>query len=97
MQLRRRSKKRRLVDAVGAYLKLKAISKAAKGARKGVKGLAAYKATKSVAKRAPTPVKALPVVAGVGAAGAVVAAKRRHHDDAPQPVESANHAEPALV
>jgi len=83
MQLRRRTKKRRLVDAVGTYLKFKAISKSAKAARKGLKGLAAYKVTKSAAKRAPTPVKALPVVAGVGAAGAVVARKRRQAGDAP--------------
>ena len=87
MKLRRRStKKRRLVDAVGTYLKFKAIEKAVKGARKGVKGLAAYKATKGVAKRAPTPVKALPVVAGVGAAGAagaVVVRKRRRADETP--------------
>ena len=62
MQLRRRSKKRRALDAVGTYLKFKAISKAAKGARKSLKGYAAYKTTKSVAKRAPKPVKALPVV-----------------------------------
>ena len=54
MELRRtHSKKRRLTGAIGTYLKFKAISKFAKGARKGVKGLAAYKTTKSVAKRAP--------------------------------------------
>jgi len=77
MRIRHRSKKRRALDAVGTYLKFKAISKAARGAGKAAKGFAAYKATKGVAKKAPTPVKALPVVAGVGVAGAVAARKRR--------------------
>ena len=83
MRIRHRSKKRRAVDAVGTYLKFKAISKAARGATKALKGMAAYKATKGVAKKAPTPVKALPVVAGVGVAGAVAARKRRQQGDAP--------------
>jgi hypothetical protein len=64
MRLRRQSKKRRLVDAAGTYLKFKAISKAIKAARHGIAG-------------APKAVKALPLVAGVGAAGAVAARKRR--------------------
>jgi hypothetical protein len=83
MRIRHRSKKRRAVDAVGTYLKFKAISKLAKGAGKTVKGMAAYKATKGAAKKAPAPVKALPVVAGVGVAGAVAARKRRHHEPTP--------------
>jgi hypothetical protein len=57
MRLRRKSKKRRLADAIGTYLKFKAISK--------------------LVRRAPKVAKALPVVAGVGAAGAVAARKRR--------------------
>jgi hypothetical protein len=77
MRFRNRSKKRRAVDAVGAYLKFEAIGKAAKGAGKTIKGFAAYKA----AKRAPKPVKALPLVAGVGVAGAVAARKRRHNEE----------------
>lgn len=64
MKLRRQSKKRRAVDVVGTYLKFKAISKFAKAARKGIAG-------------APKAVKALPLVAGVGAAGAVAARRRR--------------------
>jgi hypothetical protein len=84
MRIRNRSKKRRAVDAIGAYLKFKTISKAAKGAGKTIKGLAAYKATKSAAKRAPKPVKALPVVAGVGMAGAVAARKRRKQEEEPE-------------
>ena len=68
MRLRRnRSKTSRLTSALATYLKFKAMTKAFKAARKSMKGLAAYKATKTVAKKAPTPVKALPVVAGVGA------------------------------
>jgi hypothetical protein len=85
---RTKSKKRRALDAVGTYLKFKAISKSAKGATKAVRGWAAYKATKGAAKKAPTPVKALPVVAGVGVAGAVAARKRRRHDDGPVPADS---------
>ena len=76
MRLRRRSTKSRLARAAGSYLKFKAASKAVKAVTKGVKGWAAYKA----AKRAPTPVKALPVVAGVGVAGAVAARKRRQSE-----------------
>ena len=79
MRIRHRSKKRRALDAVGTYLKFKAISKAVKGGRKAIKGYAAYK----VAKQAPAPVKALPVVAGVGAAGAVAARKRRQREATP--------------
>ena len=74
MRLRRQTKKRRVADTVGTYLKFKAIGKAAQTARKGVTGLAAYKAVKS----APKSVKALPLVAGVGAAG------RRGGAQAPQ-------------
>jgi hypothetical protein len=79
MRLRRQSKKRRVADAVGAYLQFKAISKTAKAARKSLQGFAAYKA----AGRAPAAVKALPLVAGVGAAGAVAARRRRHTEAAP--------------
>jgi len=67
MRLRRQSKKNRALDAIGTYLKFKAMAKAAKGVRKGVAG-------------APTAVKALPVVAGVGAAGAAAARKRRQSE-----------------
>jgi hypothetical protein len=65
MRLRRnsKSKKRRAAEAVGTYLKFKAISK--------------------FVKSAPTAVKALPLVAGVGAAGAVAARKRRNSSPSP--------------
>jgi hypothetical protein len=66
-----RSKKRRAVDAVGTYLKFKAIAKAGKTVRRMVARRSAMKAS--------MPVKVLPVVAGVGVAGAVAARKRRHH------------------
>jgi hypothetical protein len=84
MRMRRRSKKRRALGAVGTYLKFKAIRKAAQGATKAVKGMAAYKATRGAARKAPKPMKALPVVAGVGVAGAVAARKRRHNNGAPE-------------
>jgi hypothetical protein len=79
MRLRRTSRKRRLADAATNYLKFKTIAKGAKAVRKAVTGLGPYKA----AKKAPTPVKALPVVAGVGAAGAVAARKRRQPESTP--------------
>jgi hypothetical protein len=84
MRLRRKSKsrKRRIAEAAGTYLKFKAISKFAKGARKTITGLAAYKTAKGAVSHAPAPVKALPVVAGVGAAGAVAARKRRREPTA---------------
>jgi uroporphyrinogen-III decarboxylase len=63
---RRKSRSARIADVLGTYLKLKAASKAAKGARKVAKGTAAYK----VAKRTPM-VKRLPLVAGAGAAAFV--------------------------
>jgi hypothetical protein len=70
-----------MMSAVATYLKFKAIQKTLKATRKSVKGLAAYKTTATMAKKAPTPVKALPVVAGVGAAGAVAARKMRHKEE----------------
>jgi len=90
MRLRRnRSRTSRLTSALATYLKFKAMAKAFKAVRKSAKGLAAYKATKTVAKKAPTPVKALPVVAGVGAAGAagaVAARRKRQQQKEPAPV-----------
>jgi hypothetical protein len=65
MRIRRRASKRtRVASALATYLKFKAIVKFAKGAGKA-------------AKQAPKPVKAIPVVAGLGAVGAAVAVKRR--------------------
>lgn len=90
MRLRRnRSKTSRLTRALATYLKFKAMAKAFKAVRKSAKGLAAYQATKTAAKKAPTPVKALPVVAGVGAAGAagaVAARRKRQQHKEPAPV-----------
>jgi hypothetical protein len=74
MQIRKRKSRAQLVaDALAGYLKLKAASKAAKGARKAAKGTAAYK----VAKKTPI-VKRIPVVAGAGAgiAAAFVAVRK---------------------
>ena len=60
---RRKSRSAQIADALGTYVKFKAASKAAKGARKAAKGTAAYK----VAKRTPV-VKRIPLVAGAGVA-----------------------------
>jgi hypothetical protein len=60
---RRKTRSAQIADALGTYLKFKAASKAAKGARKAAKGTAAYQ----VAKRTPV-VKRLPLVAGAGVA-----------------------------
>jgi len=70
MNLRRRkSKPKQAADLASSYLKLQAVSKTAKGARKAAKGTAAYQ----VAKRTPL-VKRLPIVLGAGVA-AFAAAK----------------------
>jgi hypothetical protein len=60
---RRKSRKAQAVDLLASYLKLKAVSKAAKGARKAAKGTAAYK----VAKRTPI-VRGIPLIAGAAVA-----------------------------
>jgi len=61
-------------DALAGYLKFKAASKAAKGAKKAAKGTAAYK----VAKKTPV-VKRIPIVIGAAAASAAafVAVRKR--------------------
>ncbi len=79
----RKTKKRRMAEAIGTFLKFKAITKAAHA----VKGFVTSKKTRKAVKEAPTVVKAAPVVAGVGVAGAVAARKRRQDDDAPAPAE----------
>jgi hypothetical protein len=71
--IRRRSTARKAADAVGSYLKLKAVAKTAKGAKKAAKGTAAYQ----VAKRTPG-VRRLPIVAGAAVA-AFAATKLLHH------------------
>jgi hypothetical protein len=60
---RRKSRKAQAVDLLGSYLKLKAVTKAAKGARKAAKGTAAYQ----VAKRKPI-LRGIPLLAGAGIA-----------------------------
>jgi hypothetical protein len=83
---RRKSKKSQVVDLLETYLKLQAAKKATKGATKGArkaaKGTAAYK----VAKKTPA-VKRIPIIAGIGVAAAVVAAKLRSSggDESPAP------------
>ncbi len=76
---RRKSRTAKMADALGSFLKLKAVSKAAKGAKKAAKGTAAYQA----AKRTPV-VKRLPIVAGAGIAAFTAARERRGgHDGGP--------------
>src|SRR3954467_15384617 len=67
MNLRRRkSKPQQAADLLASYVKLEAVSKTAKGAKKAAKGTAAYQ----TAKRTPL-VKRTPIVLGaVAAAGA---------------------------
>ena len=72
---RRKSRTAQLGDALATYLKFKAASKAAKGARKAAKGTAAYQ----MAKRTPV-VKRLPLIAGAGVAAAFVASRVLRHD-----------------
>jgi hypothetical protein len=69
---RRKSRATQVADVLGTYLKFKAASKAAKGARKAAKGTAAYQ----VAKRTPL-VKRLPLVAGAGVAAFFATRKLR--------------------
>lgn len=69
---RRKSRKSQAADLLGTYLKLKAASKATKGARKAAKGTAAYQ----VAKRTPFIRRVPLILAGAGAA-AFVAIKAR--------------------
>jgi hypothetical protein len=73
---RRKSRKAQVADVLGTYLKLKAASKAAKGAKKAAKGTAAYQ----VAKRRPL-VRRVPLIVAGTAAAAFVAAKARGGGD----------------
>lgn len=81
MRLRRRkSRAQQAADAVGSYLKVKAVTKTAKGAKKAAKGTAAYQ----VAKRTPV-VKRLPIVAGAIVAAFAAARLVHHGGDQPAP------------
>jgi hypothetical protein len=70
---RRKSRARQVADAAGSYLKLEAVAKTAKGAKKAAKGTAAYQ----VAKRTPV-VRRLPIIAGAAVA-AFAAVRLVHH------------------
>jgi len=81
MALRRqKSKKSQVVDLLEDYLKLPAAKKATKGATKGARKAAKGTAVYKVAKKTPV-VKRIPLIAGIGVAAAVVAAKLRSSDD----------------
>jgi hypothetical protein len=69
---RRKSRKAQAADLLGSYLKVKAVGKAAKGAKKAAKGTAAYQ----VAKRTPI-VRRVPLIIAGTAAAVFVAAKAR--------------------
>jgi hypothetical protein len=75
---RKKSRKAQAADALGTYLKFKAAGKAAKGAKKTAKGVAAYQ----VAKRTPV-VKRLPLIVAGAAAAVFVASKARGGGDQP--------------
>ena len=77
---RRKSKKSQVVDLLEDYLKLQAAKKATKGATKGARKAAKGTAVYKVAKKTPV-VKRIPLIAGIGVAAAVVAAKLRSSDD----------------
>ena len=81
MALRRqKSKKSQVVDLLEDYLKLQAARKATKGATKGARKAAKGTAVYKVAKKTPA-VRRIPLIAGIGVAAAVVAAKLRSSDD----------------
>ena len=73
---RKKSRKSQAADLLGTYLKFKAASKAAKGAKKAAKGTAAYQ----VAKRTPF-VKRVPLIVAGAAAATFVALKLRSGGD----------------
>ena len=81
MALRRKkkSRKQQVADTAVTYLKLKAATKAVKGAKKAAKETAVFTATK----KSPGGLKKIPVVIGAGVA-AIVATKvvrGRGHDE----------------
>ena len=81
MALRRqKTKKSQVVDLLEDYLKLQAAKKATKGATKGARKAAKGTAVYKVAKKTPA-VRRIPLIAGIGVAAAVVAAKLRSSDD----------------
>jgi len=79
MALRKqKSRKQQAADLAVDYLKIKAATKAAKGAGKAAKGTAVYK----VAKKTPV-VKRIPVIVGAGVAtlAAVKVVRGRSHSE----------------
>jgi hypothetical protein len=79
MALRRqKSRKQQVAELAADYLKVKAVTKTAKGAKKAAKGTAVYK----VAKKTPI-VKRIPVILGAGVAtlAAVKVVRGRSHSE----------------
>jgi hypothetical protein len=77
---RRKSRTAKAADVLGTYLKFKAASKVAKGARKAAMGTTAYKA----AKRTPL-ARRIPMVLGAGVAAFLVTRVLRGGHDGAQP------------
>jgi hypothetical protein len=75
---KRKSRKQQVAELAADYLKVKAVTKTAKGAGKAAKGTAVYK----VAKKTPF-VKRIPVIlgAGVAALAAVKVVRGRSHSE----------------
>jgi hypothetical protein len=79
MALRRqKSRKQQVAELAADYLKVKAVTKTAKGAKKAAKGTAVYK----VASKTPI-VKRIPVILGAGVAtlAAVKVVRGRSHSE----------------
>jgi hypothetical protein len=80
---RRKSRKQQAADLVGSYLKVKAASKAAKGAKRAAQGTAAYQ----VAKRTPA-VRKVPLIIAGTVAAALVVFKAAHRGNGEQPASA---------
>jgi hypothetical protein len=83
MALRRqKSRKQQVAELAADYLKVKAVTKTAKGAGKGAKKAAKGTAVYKVAKKTPL-VKRIPVIlgAGVAALAAVKVVRGRSHSE----------------
>jgi hypothetical protein len=84
MKLRRsKSKKAKAADALGTFLKVETVTKAAKGATKAAKGTATTAAK-------PTPVKRVALFLAAAAAAAFVALKLRGGEDQQADAEGAS-------
>jgi len=79
---RRKSRKAQAADLLGSYVKVKAVGKAAKGAKKAAKGTAAYQVAKK------TPLKKVSLIAAGAVATAIVAVKALNHGGEGEPASA---------